>query len=418
MGKGISVDPAILEELSNKLTLELTDVQEQYKDLHLRLSELILGAPYEYSHCFYSVGDPWGTGNKLVDKLSDLEVDLRRTASKFADAENTIARLYKLYDKYGTLAALGTQTSHQLAYYGFGLTQFSKSADDLYGFRHMNALTKLSDAIDNSRFKKYARGFLNPKYFRSKYNHIPFSDIVHKKIAKYLPDDTVNFSNSSQTFFKGAIRNNLNKGNVSSFIKTGAKFAKTNAISAVVVTGLVETGGMTLKISENYSKYGDQPDILKRENAKAVGNAVNNTIAVSAGSVGGAFVGGAVGSLLGPVGTVVGAAAGSFVGGLVGEQVGKLTAGFAEKAAIVFKEPIHKVTEFARGGFEKAGKVVESFNSGIEEVNKQIKETIKDPVKKVKEIGENVGRGVSKVKKTAESLIDGAKNFVGKLSFG
>ncbi len=162
--------------------------------------------------------------------------------------------------------------------------------------------------------------------------------------------------------------------------KTGLKFAKGNAITATLITGATETFGAGLKIAENYAKW-DKPEVLKRENAKAVGNAVNNTIFIAGGATAGAVVGGAVGSVLGPVGTVVGGTIGSAVGGFVGEKIAKFTSVYAEKAAIKLKEPIHAVVDTAKKGLESAGKVVKSVNDGIDAANKSIHKGI-DSAKK------------------------------------
>lgn len=407
MGNKISVDPDRLEYLANEFVSHLSKIEEEYKSLHLELVNLISSAPAEYSHCFYQVGDPWGTGNQIVDLLSEMEIDLRMTANKFSDADNLVGQLYKLHEKYGALTAMGALVSKQLAFYGLGFTQFIKNSDDVYMYKHMNALNKLTDVVDNSKFRNVARAYLNPTFLLKKYRDVPFADLVHKKVAKYLPGDVVKYTDSSKALFEGINHRALDSTTFKSFLQTGAKFAKTNAVSAVLVTGVMEAGGMGLKISENYAKYGNNPEVLKRENAKAVGNAVNNTVAISGGSIAGAFVGGALGSLVGPVGTVVGAAAGSFVGGLVGEQAAKLTAGIAEKAAIIIKEPIHDGLELIKGGLEKAGKVVEGVNKGVDFLNDQIKDTIADPIGKVGEFG----KGLSKAKETASSLADGAKDF-------
>lgn len=414
MGNKISVDPNRLEDLANEFVMRLTNIEEEYKSLHMELVNLISSAPAEYRHCFYQVGDPWGTGNRLTDLLSEMEIDLRMTANKFAEADNLVGKLYKLYEKYGALTSMGALVSKQLTFYGLGFTQFAKNAEGAFTYKHMGALHKLSDTIDNSKFRNVARAYLNPTFLMKKYKDVPFADLVNRKVAKYLPDDVVKFTDSSSSVFRGITNNSLTSAKFKSFVQTGTKFAKTNAVSAVLVTGAMEVGGMGLKISENYAKFGNNSEVLKRENAKAVGNAVNKTIAISGGSIAGAVVGGALGSLVGPVGTVAGAAAGSFVGGLVGEQAAKLTAGIAEKAALAFKEPIHDGLEKIRGGLEKVGAVVEGVNKGVDFVNNQIKDTIADPIGKVKEIG----KGISKAKETANSLFDGAKNFLeDKLSF-
>ncbi|WP_243856279.1 hypothetical protein [Cytobacillus firmus] len=393
----------------------MSRIEDEYRNLHMELADLINNAPPEYRHCFYHVGDPWGTGNQLVGQLSEMEIDLRMVANKFADADNLVGKLYKLYEQYGAVTALGALMTKQLSFYGLGFTQFIKDADGVFTYKHMAALQKVTDKIDESKkLGTMARAFLGPLYLRSKYRDAPLADLIHKKIAKYLPDDVVKYTGSSREFFKGIRKNRLDAAKVKSFLQTGSKFAKTNAFSTFAITGIMETSGMGLKISENYAKYGNNPEVLKRENAKAVGKAVNNTVAISGGAIAGAVVGGALLSFAGPVGTVVGASIGSFVGGIVGEQAAKLTAGIAEKISIGLKEPIHFVVDKFKGGLEKAGEVIETANKGIDFVNKQIKETIEDPVGKVKEIG----KGLSKAKETAESLLDGAKGFLEKkLSF-
>jgi uncharacterized protein YukE len=411
----ISVNPDQLDGLANSFVNNLSVIEEEYKRLHLELANLIMSAPPEYQHCFYQVGDPWATGNALSDKLSNLEYDLRSTANQFAEADNLIGKLFKLHENYGAITALGALSARQAAYYGIGLTKFVKNADGIYTFKHMGALNKLSDVIDNSKFRKLARGYLRFSFMSRKYNGYSFADLVHKKYAKYLPTDAVDFANDSRSFLKNVKNKAVTMDTLKSFGKSSLKFAKINGPITFAVTGLTSGVGMGLKISENYAKYGNNPEVLKRENAKAVGKAANDTLVIGGASVAGAVIGGTLGSVIGPAGTVIGSAAGSFVGGVVGEKLAKHTAPYFEKAAVAFKEPIHHMVDSAKGVFEKAGKGVEAFNNGVEYANEQIKETFKDPVKKIKEVGE----GLSKAKDTAKSLLGGASNFVkGKFSFG
>ncbi|KEZ48154.1 hypothetical protein [Metabacillus indicus] len=409
MSSKISVDPNKLDELSNELVFKLTDIDEESKQLHRSLASLILSAPPEYAHCFYSVGDPWHTGQALSDRLSEIEQDVRMTANKFAEKDDLLGRMYNIHNKYGTMVAMGGLVSRQLAYYGLGVTQFAKNVDGAYSFRHLSTLGKLSDVVDASKYKRFAKGLLSPTFIFNKYKDTPFADLVHKKYAKYLPGDVVNYSNSSKALWGDLSRGQVKSSVLKNFGDDLVKFGKTNVVSTLVITGATETVGMGLKISENYAKYGNMPDVLKRENAKAVGNAVNKTVFVSGGAIGGAVVGGAIGSLAGPVGTVVGASVGSFVGGLAGEQVAKMTAGFAEKAAIVFETPIQATLDFGKSGIEAAGQAVEGFNKLKDKANEQIKETLNNPIEKVKEIGE----GLSKAKDTASSLLKGAKSIFG-----
>ncbi|XQY91605.1 hypothetical protein ACNRWW_19265 [Metabacillus sp. HB246100] len=404
----IAVNPDHLEELANDFVLQLSRIEQEYKDLHMELFNLINSAPAEYRHCFDHVGDPWGTGNRLSSLLSEMEIDLRMTANKLSDADNLVGKLYKLHERYGSITALGALATKQLTYYGLGFTQFTKNSAGSFTYKHMSTLHQISDAIDNSKLRTPARALLNPTYLTAKYKNASFADLVHKKVAKYLPGDVVNFTESTKGMFEAFKRGAIDQTMFKSFVQTGSKFARTNAVSTVLVTGAMEVGGMGLKISENYAKYGDNTEILKRENAKAVGNAVNKTVAVSGGAIAGAVIGGAIGSVGGPIGTVLFAAAGSFFGGIAGEKLSQLTAGVSEKLAIAFKEPIHHGIEVFKSGFEKVGEVVELANKGIDLVNDQIKETILNPVGKVKEIE----KGITKAKETANSLIEGAKNYV------
>lgn len=255
-----------------------------------------------------------------------------------------------------------------------------KQPSGLHTAQHSKLLLDISRAVDSSRYQKAARVLLNPKYLLKKTNR-PFSDLVHKKFTKYFPQDTVDFSNSVRSYTKGFLNEAGVRSTLKDVGKTGLRFAKGNAITATLITGATETFGAGVKIAENYAKYQDKPEVLKRENAKAVGNAVNNTIFVAGGATAGAVIGGAIGSFAGPVGTVLLGAAGSYIGGVVGEQIAKYTAGFAEKAALKLKEPIHAVVDTAKKGLESAGKVVKSVNDGIDAANKSIHKGI-DSAKK------------------------------------
>nr|WGE07524.1 hypothetical protein P5658_23975 [Bacillus subtilis] len=408
MSGNIAVDPDKLEQLANDVVTELTDMENKYKDLHAELGQMILQCDPRYSSCFSGVGDAWSSGKALVTKLSDNEIFIRKTGDKFVEQDDILRKLYNAYDKYGTLTSLTALMLTQGKYYGLGLTKFVKQPSGLHTAQHSKLLLDISRLVDSSRYQKAARVLLNPKYLLKKTNR-PFSDLVHKKFTKYFPQDTVDFSNSVRSYTKGFLNEAGVRSTLKDVGKTGLRFAKGNAITATLITDATETFGAGVKIAENYAKYQDKPEVLKRENAKAtVGNAVNNTIFVAGGATAGAVIGGAIGSFAGPVGTVLLGAAGSYIGGVVGEQIAKYTAGFAEKAALKLKEPIHAVVDTAKKGLESAGKVVKSVNDGIDAANKSIHKGI-DSAKK----------GMEKAKKTADSLIHGATHFLkGKFSFG
>lgn len=419
MDKKISVNPDQLDSLANTLVSSLTAIKDEYKQLSLDLHSLIMQAPFEYKQCFSGVGDPSDTGASLADNLNDLEMYVRSAGNKLADADNLLGKLYGLHQQYGNLTALGALSARQAAYYGIGLTKFAKDAGGAYSFKHMKALQAFSDMVDNSKYKKVARGFLKVTYMRSKFDKYSFADLIHKKFAKYAPSQVVDYANATKSLVRTMGKKAVTKETLKAFGKAGLKFAKANAVTTFLVTGASSSVGAGLKIAENYEKYGNNSEVLKRENAKAVGKAVNDTVVVGTSSIAGGVIGGAVGSLLGPVGTVAGAAAGSFVGGIVGEKLAKFTAPFAEKAAVVFKEPLHHAINTVRSGWEAAGKGVKAFNDGVDYANEQIKETLADPIGKAKDVTKEVSKGISKAKDTAKSLVNGATSFMkGKFSFG
>jgi hypothetical protein len=140
-------------------------------------------------------------------------------------------------------------------------------------------------------------------------------------------------------------------------LKNGLRLGKSNAALAVLITAGAETIGAGIKITENYNLYSGEK--LKEENAKVVGRAVYKTTVVSATSVAGAVAGGVVGSVFGPVGTVVGASIGGFVGSWVGDKLTEKTPAFVDKAALHFKDGIHKGTEAIASGVSK---VKDGFN--------------------------------------------------------
>ncbi|MDA7025220.1 hypothetical protein PJ311_01195 [Bacillus sp. CLL-7-23] len=400
MGKEILVEPEKLESLANDFVAELTDMEELHRDLNLKLSNMKISCDPRYIPCFSEVGDAWGSGHNLVSKLDDQERYIRHTADKFAEQDNILKNLYHLYDNYGTLTAMTGVAIKQLKYYALGVTKFVKGSSGLYSVSHTKLLMGLSNLIDESKYSRVARVFLSPKYL-FKNSDLPFADLVHKRITKYFPQDAADYANKLKSFATGMIDDAGKATTFKSVLKAGGKFAKGNAITAALITGATETVGMGLKISENYNKYGDNPEVLKRENAKAVGNAVNNTVWITGGSVAGAVIGGAIGSFAGPVGTVVVGAIGSAVGGFIGEKAAKLTAGFAEKTALLFKEPIQAGLDKAKKGFELVGKGVAAFNKGVDTAN------------------ESIRKGFKQAKETAGSLVSSAKNFFSsKLSFG
>lgn len=247
----------------------------------------------------------------------------------------------------------------------------------------------LITAVENSKMNKFARFLISPtQFWRS---NVSMSELLFRKFTRLFPSDITNMTNSMQKFvsevrgassFEGAT--GAIKANAGSLAKNALRIGKSNAVLAVVLTGTIETVGAGIKITENYSKYGNNVELLKQENAKVVGQAVYKTAVVSTTTIAGATLFGAAGSVFGPVGTVVGAHVGGFIGSWVGDIIVDKTPGvqkWFEDQAMKHKEAIH---------------------SGIEK--------IADGVQSVKD-------GFNAVKDQTADLLAGAKNCFGKLGF-
>ncbi|WLR41453.1 hypothetical protein LC087_11145 [Bacillus carboniphilus] len=271
-GGTISVNPQELEDLANRLVTVITNIENDSNDLKDQLEGLKNSVPYEYRRCFYGVGHPGGTANSLLEILDDMDDALRRTASKMEEEDDKLSKLLKLHDQYGTLTALGALAGKQSLYYLTKLSSFSKAADGTYSFKHAKVLKDLAEVVDGSDKRRIFQWLLDSKYLLKKeFRDAPFSDLVHKRFSTYLPDELVNFTNSTNLLRDNILLKSVSSSQVKEFLKNGTKFGKANAVSTVLLTGASETFGMTLSIADNYAKYGDNIDVLKRENAKAVG---------------------------------------------------------------------------------------------------------------------------------------------------
>lgn len=243
-------------------------------------------------------------------------------------------------------------------------------------------------AIENSKLNALARVMVSP-YYALRYRTSSLAEIIYKKSTRQLPRDIAKMANSVETI-RDTMRTAGSATDMFQAIKSGAgqmgsaalKIGKSSGVTALVVTGIVEGIGATIKITENYSKYSGDVSKLKEENAKVIGDAAYKTAAVSVGAMGGAMLGGALGSVGGPIGTVVGATVGGYVGSVIGDKLSKNTPAWVSNTAQKFKDEIFKGTE----------KVAE----------------------KVKE----VKQGFNNVKENASNLLENSKSFFGKLSFG
>ncbi|MES7204624.1 hypothetical protein U6Q21_12690, partial [Cutibacterium acnes] len=155
------------------------------------------------------------------------------------------------------------------------------------------------------------------------------------------------------------------KNSSGALVKNAINVGKGNAAAAVLLTAGTEAIGATIKITENYSLYGNNIEKLKEENAKVVGEAAYKTVVVSGTSVAGSVIFGALGSLAGPAGTIVGATVGGFIGSWVGDLVTKNTPAWVENAALKAKDVIYAGTEFVAD-------TVRGVQDGFKEVKKHV----------------------------------------------
>jgi hypothetical protein len=330
--------------------------------------------------------------NPIVSAVLD-----NRIASNLFDLhENTIGRWEHFITsaKYAGSAGL----LHMLGW------RYIKDANGTLQFKLIDSIRKGSRALPLGTFIRSVEG--SKLHFLSKVMASPYhavfnrkkllSEIVYKKYTNQFPGDIAKLTNSVRDLranLKGTagIMEGMTavKNSAGTIGKAALKVGRANFVTALVVTGAVESIGATIKISENYSKYSGDVNKLKEENAKIVGEALYKTAVVTGTTVAGAAVGGAVGSLLGPAGTVVGAAVGGFVGSWVGDKIAQKTPGWVEKGSLHFKDEIFKGTEAV------ANKVAE-----------------------VKQTFSGVKDGFNDVKNNAANLLQNSKNILGKLSFG
>lgn len=341
-----------------------------------------------------------------LEKYQGVEKYLNRQAAnrehdlvKALMDKHAFSSLYELYDQTvgrlehllhsaqyignaGLLHLLGWRFVNEGGRYTYKLLDTVKRG------KYILPIGSLIEKVGNSKLNFLAKMMVSP-YYAIRYANKSFGEVIYKKFTKYLPDDITKMTNSVRDF-RHAISDARNlkeaanavKSNAKSLGSAALKIGKGNAFTAFAITGVVESVGAGIKITENYSKYSGDAETLKTENAKVVGEAIYKTAVVGGSSVIGAVALGAVGSLAGPGGTVVGAAIGGFIGSVVGEKIAKNTPKWVSDASVHFKDSIFKGTEAVAEGVSK----------------------VKD--------------GFSEVKKNASNLLGNSKSFLGKLSFG
>lgn len=295
--------------------------------------------------------------NKAIDAARK-QIDERFASNLYETYNNTYGRWVDFL--HGAQYAAGAGFMHL---FGFRFTDIDgvlrkfQVVDDVLLGKMRVPVASLIHKVESSKLNMLARLMVSPtRAFGKK----TLSELIYKRTANYFPKDIAGLSNSVQKLLadaKGGTMVNAVKNHAGSVLKNELKLGKSNAALAVLITAGAETIGAGIKITENYNLYSGEK--LKEENAKVVGRAVYKTTVVSATSVAGAVAGGVVGSVFGPVGTVVGASIGGFVGSWVGDKLTEKTPAFVDKAALHFKDGIHKGTEAIASGVSK---VKDGFN--------------------------------------------------------
>jgi hypothetical protein len=287
--------------------------------------------------------------------------------------DNTIGRAGELVTAMGRTASAGILGLLGFQYANLnGFRQF-QLLDDIAAGRLKIPVGSLIQKVEASRFNSLARFLVNPLTL-FKYKDKGLAELIYKSFTKIFPSDVANLTNTVQEFRKGlrssttaAGAMNVVKSSSGTLLKNALRVGKGNAITAGIITAGVETVGASLRIAENRVKYADNPEKLKEENAKAIGQAVYKTTVITGTSVAGATIFGAIGSLAGPGGTVAGAAFGGFVGSWVGEVICEKTAGWVDSASVAVMKAGEAVKDAAQAGFNEVKKQATKLADGAKE---------------------------------------------------
>ncbi|MGD7006893.1 hypothetical protein [Metabacillus sp. 84] len=421
MGYKIEANPDKLEAFANSIVKELAFLEKQADTLDDELDNIIKYCSPEYLHCFSGVGNTAATSDQVIERLDKHERDIRDAGGKLVEQDDILMKLYDFYDQYNTAMIFGGSMLGAGKYMASGVTQFLLNADGNFIVKNMQFLDDFGRMVDQSKYKTIIKAFISPTMMGFKNKSV--SELLFKRMTGFFADDAANFNNNVRNWVNGSVDDLGKKVSFMDVVKTGGKFAKGNFLLTTVVTAGSETFGAGVTIADNYNKYGDNPEVLKRENAKAVGKAANKTFWVTAGSGVGTVIGGALGSFGTPVGTVLGGAAGGAAGAYVGERIAEATAGAAESLALKYDDTIQSGITGIRNlggdvskGIEKASAVASKVT---EEVDKHLNKGIDMVEKGINDAGKKVKNELKKVEDTAASMVNGAKDFLSNpFSFG
>ncbi|MBB3110992.1 uncharacterized protein YcfJ [Paenibacillus phyllosphaerae] len=372
MTKTIAMDFDRVSRMANDHVREITQMEELHRRMNAKLSEL-RSQSYSGDPRFFGCvsgalsGDQsQASGSRLIGKLNQSESAIREAATEFAKQDMnfhgiplTVSELYETYGntvgrwenllEYGKYAMFAP-----LLHYSTGM-KFVK-VNGQYTVVLRNGIRQAVDWVEGSRANPVARFLINPMTL-FKYKDKGMADLIFKSLTKHFASDAIKVSTAMDAL-KSGIKSATSAGGVFGAIKSNAgtllkgasKLGKSNALLALALTAGGETIGAGIKIAENYRKYGNNVEVLKRENAKEVGRAIYKTGVVTVAAGAGAVLGGAIGSLGGPVGTVIGAHVGGFVGSLIGEKLAENTPQFVDDLSVKMKDQVYAVTETVADG--------------------------------------------------------------------
>lgn len=377
----IYLNPSIAKDAAigfGKCKENVSDVTHGVHSVHVRLDYRILNR-----------NGINRTLQQTVTSLSKVEKDLQRiqkfihtSVDKYESADRFLSRrsndsllkkllqnevpskTYDIYNKtignYTGLVTSLTKVAGAGILHIFGIGLFSNSSNAvnrLYGKIRIPTADIIAKVTGNKWTNSIARFLVNKStIFRHKDKSL--ADLIFRRYAGQYSSQILNYSQSITNAYS-SINNALGKNgtgvfnaiksNVGNMGKTALSLGRSNFVTGMIISGGIETVGAGIKITENYAKYEGDLSKLKTENAKVVGEAAFNTVAVSGSIALGAVIGGAIGTIGGPVGTYVGATVGSLFGGFIGDKVAKSLPGVKKlftDAAVKHENLIFKGTEF------------------------------------------------------------------------
>ncbi|WP_047152101.1 hypothetical protein [Aneurinibacillus tyrosinisolvens] len=184
MAKEISIDLNKVRSMADDFVREITQLESLTRHLNKQMRDLLyyIEDP-QYIGCMAGVLASDSTreaGNRLVHRLSENEIYIRKTARRIEQEDSILGNLLKFNNKISGLAQAGGHAAFNL--------------------------------IDHSQFCHVARGLQSPKYFLQ-YKDKPLKELVYKHGTRFLPGDILGFTmKEGMSAVKSHVGNLLKQG--------------------------------------------------------------------------------------------------------------------------------------------------------------------------------------------------------------